>query len=104
MTSRNNWTREELVLAFNLYCQIPFGTMHAHNPKVKGLARLLGRTESAVALKLGNLARFDPALQKRGVRGLSHGAKGERLIWEEFSANSESLAWESEKFMAARLG
>lgn len=26
------WTRDELILAINLYCKIPFGKMHKGNP------------------------------------------------------------------------
>ena len=34
-----DWTREEHILAFNLYCKIPFGQIHMHNPRVIQLAR-----------------------------------------------------------------
>jgi putative restriction endonuclease len=77
-----NWTREEHILAFNLYCQIPFGTIH----------------------KLSNFARLDPSLQARGIKGSQHGAKGEAEVWEEFAYHPESLAFESEQLLAARLG
>lgn len=36
-----NWSREELVLAFSLYSEIPFGKIHMGNPKVQELAALL---------------------------------------------------------------
>jgi hypothetical protein len=29
---RRDWTREELIVAFNLYCKIPFGRIHIRNP------------------------------------------------------------------------
>jgi len=56
------WTREELILAINLYCKIPFGRMHHGNPLIIEFARLIGRTPSSVTFKLGNLASFDPSL------------------------------------------
>lgn len=28
MSGRNLWTKEELILAFNLYLKLPFGKMH----------------------------------------------------------------------------
>jgi putative restriction endonuclease len=98
------WTREEHILAFNLYCKIPFGQIHMHNPRVIQLARLLGRSVGSVSLKLSNFARLDPALQARGIRGMSHGAKGEVEIWREFAEHPETLAFESERLLAARLG
>jgi putative restriction endonuclease len=55
-------------------------------------------------LKLSNFARLDPALQARGIRGMSHGAKGEEEIWHEFADRPETLAFESERLFAARVG
>jgi len=61
-----DWTREEHILAFNLYCKIPFGQIHMHKPRVIQLAQLLHRSVGAVSLKHSNFARLDPALQARG--------------------------------------
>lgn len=104
MVTRNNWTREEHIIAFNLYSQIPFGTIHIHNPKVRELAGLLGRSVGAVSRKLANFARLDPFLQQRGIKGLSHGAKGEEDVWNEFAQHPEDLVFESEKLLAQREG
>lgn len=103
LRSKGNWTREEHVLAFNLYCKIPFGSIHMNNPRVIELARLLGRRIGSVSLKLSNFARLDPALQARGIKGMSHGAKGEEEVWEEFREHPEALAFESERLLAERL-
>ena len=51
---RNNWTRDELILAFNLYCKLPYGQFNNRNSEVKILADLIGRTPGAVAYKLVN--------------------------------------------------
>ena len=102
-TANNNWTREEHILAFNLYNRITFGQIHIRNPLVIELAHLIGRTPSAVSRKLANFARLDPALQARGIRGLSHGAHGEEEVWNEFAAHPESLAFESEQLLAQRV-
>ena len=99
-----NWSREEHILAFNLYCKIPYGTMHGRNPRVIELAHLLGRSVGSVGLKLSNFARLDPALRARGVQGLGHGAKGEEEVWDEFVHQPEGLAYESERLLADRLG
>jgi putative restriction endonuclease len=105
MTVRNkNWSREEHILVFNLYCKIPFGTMHMRNPKIIQLAKTLGRSIGSVALKLVNFARLDPELQARGVKGMQHGAKGEIEVWHEFENSPESLAFESERLLAEFTG
>jgi putative restriction endonuclease len=101
---QTDWTREEHILAFNLYCKIPFGQIHMHNPRVIQMAKLLRRSVGSVSLKLSNFARLDPALQARGIRGMRHGAKGEVDIWREFAEHPETLAFESERLLAARLG
>ena len=98
-----NWSREEHILAFNVYFQIPFGTIHVRNPKIQKLAELLHRSVGAVSYKLANFARLDPALKARGIRGMPHGARGEEEVWDEFAHDPEALAFESEQLLAERL-
>lgn len=100
----NKWSREELILAFNLYCKIPFGTIHIRNPQIISLAKILGRTPSAVSWKLANLASLDPTLKKRNIAGASHGAKLDAEVWEEFNNNWDKLSFESERLLAEKLG
>ena len=94
------WTRDELILVINLYCKLPFGRLHRNNPKVKHLARLIGRTDSSVALKLVNLASLDPSLQARGIKGASNVSKLDKEIWNEFYSHWDMLPYESEKLLA----
>jgi len=101
---RENWNREELIVAFNLYCKIPFGRITSRNPEIINLAKIIGRTPSAVALKLVNFARLDPELQKRKISGMSHGSKSEGEIWDEFHGNWSELAFESEILLARFKG
>lgn len=101
---RKNWSREELILAFNLYCKIPFGKIHIRNPQIISLANILGRSPSAVSWKLANFARLDPSLKKRRISGATHGGKGEIDIWDDFNADWERLGFESEKLLAQMTG
>ena len=77
------WTREELILAINLYCKLPFGRLHRNNPAVIHLASLIGRTPSSVAYKLVNFASLDPSLQARGIKGGPHRMESYLLSREE---------------------
>lgn len=97
---RGNWTKEELILAFNLYCQISFGTIHKGNLKIIELAKIIDRTPSALALKLFNFASFDPYLKERGIKGMQHAGKLDKEIWDEFTNNWDALIFESEKILA----
>lgn len=93
---RKNWRREELILAFNLYCRTPFGRIHTRNPEIIELARTIGRTPSAVSWKLANFARLDPTLSQRSIKGARHGSKEDAKIWDEFQENWEQLTFESQ--------
>lgn len=100
MNKKNpNWTREEVILAFNLYIKIPYGTITGSNPHVIELANLIGRTPNAVGLKLCNFARFDPYHKARGVKGLANGGKMDEIIFKEFTHNWDDLLFESEQIM-----
>ncbi|PRX49639.1 HNH endonuclease [Salegentibacter salegens] len=94
------WSREELIIAINLYCKLPFGKLHRSNPQVIHLAELIGRTPSSIAYKLVNFASLDPSLQARGIKGASNASKLEKNIWDEFYNNWEELPFESEKLLA----
>ena len=78
------WTRDELILAINLYCKLPFGRLHKFNPEIIKLANLIGRTPSSVALKLVNFASLDPSLRARGIEGAANASKLDGEIWSEF--------------------
>jgi putative restriction endonuclease len=97
------WTRDEIILAMNLYCQLPFGRLHARNPDIIRLAGALDRTPSSVAMKLCNLASLDPAHHERGIKGLSKVSAGDRQVWDEFHSDWNRLAAESEQLRSDRI-
>jgi len=101
--TKNNWSREETIIAFNVYCKIPFKSSSKSNPTIIKYANILGRTPSALNMKIGNFGRLDPELKKQGIVGLTHGSKQEEEIWEEFNGNWEKLVFESELLIAKFL-
>lgn len=88
------WTRDELVLALYLYCQIPFARTRSNQPDVIRLAKMIGRTPSSVARKLGNFGSFDPVLASSGISGLAHASNADRQVWEEFNGAWDALILE----------
>ncbi len=98
----NIWSREELILAFNLYLKLPFGKINYNTPEIIELATLLGRSPNSIAIRLANFASCDPYHQNRGVKGMIGGLKQCQPIWDEFSNNRENLIFESEKLLAQR--
>jgi len=97
---RRNWTREELIMAFNLYCKIPFGQYNQRNKKVIELSEIIQRTPGAVAFKLVNFASLDPYHQKRGIKGMKNSGKLDKEIYLEFSNNWDDLIFESEMLLS----
>jgi hypothetical protein len=104
MNIRKPWRRDELIIAMNLYCKLPFGQLDHRKPIIIEVAEKLGRTPSSLAMKLSNLASLDPVQQARGIRGLSGASKADREIWDEFTANWEKLGTESEERFQKLIG
>ncbi len=96
MAERRNWTKEETILAFELYCRTPFGKIHASNPEIIQLANMIGRTPASVALKMSNLAAYDPELQARSIKGMSHTSKLDSIVFNEFYQNLAELKYQTE--------
>lgn len=96
MTKGRLWTREELLLALNLYYKLPFGQFHQHNPRVIGLASLIDRTPSSVAMQLSNFASLDAYHQNRGISGLRSPGKLAQKLWEQGQNDWENIILEGE--------
>lgn len=96
------WTRDELILALDLYFRCPPNKTNKDNPGIIALSDLLNslpihphkaqhekfRNPNGVYMKLCNFLRFDP---NYSGTGLTAGGKLEEDIWNEFSANKENL-------------
>lgn len=91
-----HWTRGQLLVALNLYCQLPFGKFHSRNPVIVKFAELLGRTPSALAMKLVNIASLDPVITESGRTGLVGASKLDRQLWDEMQSDWNGFAIESQ--------
>jgi predicted restriction endonuclease len=97
---RQSWSRDETLVAFNIYCRTPFGRLHGKNPEIIEVAAKLGRTANALAMKCCNLAAFDEVLKERGIKGLSKASKTDAEVWQDFQQNPEEVAFDSEQAFA----
>jgi 5-methylcytosine-specific restriction protein A len=104
LKSRRNppWSRDELVLALNLYFRVDRSSVSSTHPDVVALSALLNRLQlhgnahrnglyrnpNGVSMKLMNFLRCDPNYE--GV-GLARGGKLEQQIWDEYSGDREAL-------------
>ncbi|MGE0200472.1 MAG: HNH endonuclease [Candidatus Melainabacteria bacterium] len=99
MNERRPWTREELLLAINLYVKIPFGKIHNKNPDIIYLAEIIDRTPSSISYKLANFASLDPSLHQKGA---SHTSSLDKAVWEEFFSDWDKLLYESEQLLESK--
>lgn len=96
------WTRDEILLALDLYFELDPRRMVAHDPQIIQFSDLLNdlpihddRTQNSkfrnlvgVSMKLRNFLRFDPVYQGKG---LARGGRLEEVIWAEFACDREKL-------------
>lgn len=102
MARNPKWTRDELILALDLYFRVnPLHTSEKH-PEIQELSALLNalpvhvdrpdetvfRNPNGVYMKLCNYLRLDPTYEGKG---LQRGNKQEEGIWEEFAADRARL-------------
>ncbi|MDR2090586.1 MAG: HNH endonuclease [Clostridiales bacterium] len=88
---RKNWTRDEIILAFDLYCRLPSKEVFVGNPAIRELSAILGRTENSIKLKLQNFKSYDPFYTMNGRIGLSHGSKMDAEVVQDFIYNWDEL-------------
>ncbi|MBS0235166.1 MAG: EVE domain-containing protein [Proteobacteria bacterium] len=100
------WSRDELVLALDLYLRFRNAPPSKDSPEVAELSALLGRmgrglgltdaetfrNASGVYMKMMNFRRFDPDYTADGRVGFVRGNKEEEVVWSEFSSDPAALA------------
>lgn len=96
---RRNWTRDELILAFNLYCKLPYGQFNNRNSEVKTLGEIIGRSPGAVAFKLVNFVSLDPKQKLLGRKGATNIGKLDKEVFLDFKENFDELFLYSETLL-----
>lgn len=101
MTTRTNWTRQQLLVAFALYCRMPFGKISSRHPDIIRAAAAIGRTPAALSMKMGNIASLDPAITSTGRSGLRAASANDRAMWDEMTSDWGRFAVECEQALMA---
>ncbi|MES1189953.1 MAG: HNH endonuclease [Steroidobacter sp.] len=99
MVDRAGWTQKQLLVAFALYCQIPFGKMHSRNPEIIRYAQAIGRSPGALAMKLTNIASLDPMITQSGRKGLPGASAADRNMWTEMQSDWKGFAVRSQAIL-----
>lgn len=97
------WTRDELIIALDLYMRHEGGLPPI--PAVDDVSCVLRfvagrggdetdnyRNRNAVLMKLGNIQAIDPSVVATGRRGLSRGARGDKVVWDDFANDRTRLS------------
>lgn len=92
---RENWTKEQTVIALYTYCLVPFNKATNNNSEIISTAKLIGRSTNSVKMKIGNFGSFDPKLRERGISGLSGTSKLDREVWNEYYNHWDKLAYDA---------
>lgn len=94
--ARENWTREQLIVALNLYWKIPYNKISgSSNSVIQQIAVVIGRKPAALAFKLMNFTSLDAEKQKIGNKGKSAASLSDKIIWNEYFGKWEKLALDS---------
>ncbi|MFP9470737.1 HNH endonuclease [Pectobacterium brasiliense] len=101
MAATNHWTRDQLLIAFTLYSQIPFSKFDKQNKTIIRYAELINRTPSALAMKLSNFASLDPIIIDSGRKGLSGASNADRALWQEMGSNPELFEQQCQQAMVS---
>ncbi|GHT06921.1 endonuclease [Planctomycetales bacterium] len=94
---RRDWTNDETILAFELYCTIPSNQVTVANLQVIAFANAIKRTPSSVKLKLQNFKSYDPDYTRNGRVGLNHGSKLDAEVSQKFYRNWDALVIEADQ-------
>lgn len=99
--ARDNWNREQLIVALNLYWKIPYNKISgSSNSEIKKLAPIIDRTPAALAYILMNFTSLDAEKQKIGNKGKSAASSSDKEIWNEYFGQWEKLALDSSAILS----
>lgn len=97
------WTREQIILALDLYVRHQGRDPGANHPDVLEVSALLRqmateegmttyRNPSGVVMKMMNFRSVDPAYTNKGGKGLKGASKLDKALWAEFYGKPLELA------------
>jgi len=99
--ARDNWNKEQLIVALNLYWKIPYNKISgSSNSEIKRIAPIIDRTPAALAYKLMNFTSLDAEKQKIGNKGKSAAGSSDKEIWNDYFGKWEKLALDSSEILS----
>ena len=90
-------------MVLSLYCRLPFGQFHRRDPEIIRAAESIGRSPSALAIKIATIAGLDDATFPTGHKGLTAATSLERAMWNEMQSDWDHFAEESQQAVSDLL-
>jgi len=97
------WSKDQIGVAYGLYCQLPYGKIHSQNPVIIEVAGEIGRTPSALAMKMLNLASLDPLIVESGRSGLGNASALDREVWDDFHSDWNGNAEKAQRTINPKI-
>ena len=88
----NAWSREDIIIAYALYCVTPLGKINPSNKVIQQVAEIIPHSVASIVMRMRNFRYIDPKVSS----GLKNVAKADRMIYEEFKHDWGSLSLEAE--------
>lgn len=98
------WTKEDIMVIFNLYCKLPFKENTINNSLIEEYARMLNRSSNSIIMKISDLGKLDPELKRYSNVAEIYGQKLDRDVWNDFNKNPMQFVYNSEKLIARAYG
>ena len=100
MGERVTWSREDIIVAYALYCITPLNDMRPSNKLIQQVADGFSHSVSSLVMRMKNFAAIDPNSK---VKGATHAAKADRLIFDEFKNDWGTLSVQAESLTGLAL-
>ena len=88
----NAWSREDIIIAYALYCVTPLGKINPSNKVIQQVTEIIPHSVASIVMRMRNFRYIDPKVSS----GLKNVAKADRMIYEEFKHDWGSLSLEAE--------
>jgi len=97
------WSREDIIVAYALYCIIPLNKINPKNKIIRQVAANRGKSAASMAMRMRNFQYIDPNITGEGKKGLSHTAKTDKEIFKEFQNDWGELSYAAETITGFNL-
>lgn len=96
---RKVWTREDVIIAYALYCVTPLSKINMGNTAIQEVACIMSRSVPSLVMRMQNFRALDP----KASSGLGNVAKMDKAIFEEFRKDWGDLSLQAERITGLAL-